>query len=75
VMTSDDDDDFLSQMLDQIGLMVGSEVTLGIVTRIWVRLTPDPADYRAMRAIFPSIDDACNVVSRIIAAGIIPAAM
>ena len=30
---------------------MGSEGTLGIVTKVWVRLTPDPQDYRAMRAI------------------------
>ena len=61
--------------LDLIGLLVGSEGTLGIVTRIWVRLTPNPQDYRAMRVIFNSADDASNAVSQIIAAGIVPAAM
>jgi FAD/FMN-containing dehydrogenase len=61
--------------LDLIGLLVGSEGTLGIVTKVWVRLTPNPQDYRAMRAIFNSVDDATNAVSQIIAAGIIPAAM
>jgi len=61
--------------LDLIGLLVGSEGTLGIVTKVWVRLTPNPQDYRAMRAIFNNVDDATNAVSRIIAAGIIPAAM
>jgi glycolate oxidase len=61
--------------LDLIGLLVGSEGTLGIVTKIWVRLTPNPQDYRAMRAIFKSLDDAGNAVSQIIAAGIVPAAL
>ena len=56
-------------------MLVGSEGTLGIVTKVWVRLTPNPQDYRAMRAIFNSLDDAGNAVSQIIAAGIIPAAM
>jgi glycolate oxidase len=60
---------------DLIGLLTGSEGTLAILTKIWVRLTPDPAQHRAMRAIFRSIDDAGNAVSHIIAAGIIPAAM
>ncbi len=61
--------------LDLTGVMVGSEGTLGIVTKVWVRLTPDPQDYRAMRAIFNTVDEASETVSRIIAAGIIPAAM
>ncbi len=58
-----------------MGVLVGSEGTLAIVTKIWVRLTPNPQDYRAMRAIFNSLDDACNATSQIIAAGIIPAAL
>ena len=61
--------------LDLIGLIVGSEGTLCIVTKIWVRLTRDPQDYRTMRAVFDSVDDATRTVSRIIAAGIIPAAI
>ncbi len=61
--------------LDLISVLVGSEGTLGIVTRIWVRLTPDPQDCRTMRAMFDSVGDATRAVSAIIAAGIIPAAM
>jgi len=61
--------------LDLIGLLVGSEGTLGLGTRVWVRLTPNPQDYRALRAIFNSVDDATNAISEIIAAGIVPAAM
>jgi glycolate oxidase len=60
---------------DLIGLLVGSEGTLGIVTKVWVRLTPNPQHYRALRALFDSVEEAGNAVSRIIAAGIIPAAM
>jgi glycolate oxidase len=61
--------------LDLIGILVGSEGTLAIVTKVWVRLTPNPEQYRAMRAIFESVEEASNAVSQIIAAGIIPAAM
>ncbi len=64
-----------SSGLDLIGVLVGSEGTLGIVTKIWVRLTPNAQDYRALRATFDSLDDAGNAVSHIIAAGIVPAAM
>jgi len=61
--------------LDLLGTSVGVEGTLGIVTKVWVRLTPNPQGHRAMRAVFGSLDDAGNAVSHIIAAGIIPAAM
>jgi glycolate oxidase len=61
--------------LDLIGLLVGSEGTLAIITKVWVRLTPNPQHHRALRAIFNSVDDASNAVSQIIAAGIVPAAM
>ena len=60
---------------DLPGLLCGSEGTLGIVTRVWVRLTPNPQDYRAMRAIFDSVEQATETVSQIISAGIIPAAL
>jgi glycolate oxidase len=61
--------------LDLIGLLTGSEGTLAIVTKIWVRLTPNPQHHRTLRAIFTSVEDAGNAVSQIIAAGIVPAAM
>ena len=60
---------------DLLGILVGSEGTLAIVTKVWVRLTANPQDYRTMRAIFSTVDDATNAISDIIAAGMIPAAM
>lgn len=61
--------------LDLVSLFVGSEGTLGIVTKIWARLTRDPQGYRTMRAIFETVDDATNAISDIVAAGVIPGAM
>ena len=61
--------------LDLISVLVGSEGTLAVVTKVWVRLTPNPQDYRTMRAVFGTVEDATRAVSRIVAAGIIPAAM
>lgn len=60
---------------DLTGVLVGSEGTMAIVTKVWVRLTPDPQDYRTLRVIFDSVDDATGAVGDIIAAGIVPAAM
>lgn len=61
--------------LDLAGLLVGSEGTMAVVTKVWVRLTPNPLDYRTMRAIFESVDDASSAISDVIGEGIIPAAM
>ncbi|TWT57423.1 putative FAD-linked oxidoreductase [Thalassoglobus neptunius] len=60
---------------DLTGLFVGSEGTFGVVTKIWVRLTRDPAAYRTMLGIFETVSDATEAISGIIGAGIIPAAL
>ena len=61
--------------LDLTGALVGSEGTLAIVTKVWVRLTRDPQGCRTMLGVFESVDDATNAISEIIGAGIIPAAL
>jgi glycolate oxidase len=61
--------------LDLIGLVAGSEGTLAVVTKVWLRLTPVPRNYRTMRAIFDSVEDAVNAVTQILNAGIIPSAI
>jgi glycolate oxidase len=61
--------------LDLTGVTVGSEGTLAICTKAWVRLTRDPQGWRTLLAIFESVDDATNAISEIIGAGIIPAAL
>jgi glycolate oxidase len=61
--------------LDLARIVCGSEGTLAIVTKIWTRLTKNPQAYRTIRATFASMDDASQVVSQIIAAGILPAAL
>jgi glycolate oxidase len=60
---------------DLRGAFVGSEGTMGIATRIAVRLIPLPPDVRTLLVDFSSIDDAAATVSAIIAAGIVPAAL
>jgi glycolate oxidase len=61
--------------LDLVGALVGSEGTLAIVTKIWVRLTRNPQGYRTLLCIYDSVEDATNTISEIIGAGIIPAAL
>ncbi|MFN0053667.1 MAG: FAD-binding oxidoreductase [Planctomycetales bacterium] len=60
---------------DLTGLFVGNEGTFGVCTKIWVRLTRDPAAYRTMLGVFNSVQDATQTISNIIGAGIIPAAL
>ena len=60
---------------DLVGAIVGSEGTLCIVTKVWVRLTRDPQGCRTLLGVFESVEDATNTISEIIGAGIIPAAL
>jgi glycolate dehydrogenase FAD-linked subunit len=60
---------------DLRGCFVGSEGTMGIATRIAVRLTPDPPRVATMLCAFDSVDAAAATVSGVIAAGVLPAAL
>src|SRR5947209_4374673 len=60
---------------DLRGCFVGSEGTMGVATRIAVRLTPNPPEIATMLLDFTSIDDAASTVSATIAAGVLPAAL
>ena len=53
-------------------LFVGSEGTLGVITKILLRLIPQPAVKKTMVATFGEMDQAAEAVSAIIAAKIIP---
>lgn len=59
---------------DLRGVFIGSEGTMGILTKAWVKLTRNPQSYRTMRVAFASVEEAAQAVSDIIAAGILPAA-
>src|SRR5688572_21214660 len=61
--------------LDLVGAIVGSEGTLAIVTKVWVRLTRNPEGHRTMLGVFESVEDATTAISEIIGAGIVPAAL
>jgi glycolate oxidase len=60
---------------DLRGCFVGSEGTMGVSTRVAVRLTTNPPIVRTLLLGFATIDDAAATVSGIIAAGIVPAAL
>ena len=56
-------------------LMVGNEGTLGIITKIIVKLLPFPKYNLLMLVPFRSLDEACAAVSEIFRAGFIPSAL
>ena len=60
---------------DLLGLMIGSEGLLGVVTEVTVRLLKAPTTAQALLIGFPSSEDAGEAVARIIAAGIVPGGM
>ncbi len=61
--------------LDLRAVIVGSEGTLGIVTRVLVRLIQNAPDVATLLIGFPSVEDAAATVSEVIASGLIPAAL
>ncbi len=60
---------------DLCGIFVGSEGTMGIVTKVAVRLMPKRESVRTLLAVFDQMDAATQSVVDITAAGIIPAAL
>ncbi len=60
---------------DLRGAFVGSEGTLGIATRIAVRLTKNRPAVHTLLLSFPSVRAAAETVSAVVAAGVVPAAL
>ncbi len=56
-------------------LMIGSEGTLGIITKIVVKLVPKPTQDLLLLASFKTDEDACAAVSAIFRAGVVPSAV
>ncbi|MBB5394402.1 FAD-binding oxidoreductase [Mucilaginibacter sp. AK015] len=56
-------------------LLIGSEGTLGIVTKIVTKLIPRPTMDALMLASFPTNEDACAAVSAIFTAGVVPSGL
>lgn len=61
--------------LDLLGVVVGSEGLLGVVTEVTVRILPKPETARAVLVGFPDAEQAGACVAQVIAEGIIPAGM
>lgn len=63
------------QGYDLRGIITGSEGTIGIVTKIIVRIVRKPEAVRVLLAVFPGMQEASHTVSAIIARGILPSAL
>jgi len=60
---------------DLTGLLVGSEGTLGVATKLILRILNAPEAVKTFLAVYDTIQDAGNTVSAIIAEGIVPATL
>src|SRR6202008_3381954 len=60
---------------DLLGAFVGSEGTLGVATRITLRVIPAPESVRTLLAFFPETGAAGDAVTAIVEAGIVPGAI
>ena len=61
--------------LDWRGLFVGSEGTIGLATEAVLRLTSVPPSVATMLAYFDTVESGGAAVSKVVAAGVVPAAM
>jgi glycolate oxidase len=60
---------------DLLGAFVGSEGTLGVATKVWLRVVPAPETTRTMLAFFEDTGAAGDAVSGIVEAGLVPGAI
>jgi D-lactate dehydrogenase (cytochrome) len=60
---------------DLVGLLTGSEGTLGVITKINLRLLRNPPAVKTLMAAFESVEQAGASVSAVIADGLVPATM
>jgi glycolate oxidase len=60
---------------DLLGAFVGSEGTLGVATRIWLRVIPAPESVQTLVAFFEGTGPAGAAVSAIVEAGLVPGAI
>jgi glycolate oxidase len=60
---------------NMVGIFVGSEGTLGVISQITLKLISKPKMNKTAMGVFDSIDDAMNAVYKTMALGVVPVAM
>jgi glycolate oxidase len=60
---------------DLLGAFVGSEGTLGVATKIWLRVVPVPEAIKTLVAFFDTTRQAGEAVSDIVQGGVVPGAI
>ncbi len=60
---------------DLLGLFIGSEGTLGVITRAWLKLIPLPPLRRSLRADFRNVREASLAATSLLSCGILPSAL
>ncbi len=60
---------------DLMGAFVGSEGTLGVATKIWLRIVPSPETVKTLVAFFDTTHAAGEAVSEIVGGGVVPGAI
>ena len=60
---------------DLLGAFVGSEGTLGVATKVWLRVVPAPETVKTLVAFFDSTHAAGEAVSAIVQGGVVPGAI
>lgn len=59
---------------DLVGLLTGSEGTLGVITAAWLRLLPAPPHAPVpVACAYPSVDAGCAAIESVLASGVVPA--
>ncbi len=58
-----------------LGLLIGSEGTFGVITKLWLKILKKPADKRTLLLGFADIHKSMKLVSEIISSGITPCAV
>jgi glycolate oxidase subunit GlcD len=60
---------------DLRSLLVGSEGTLGVITSVWLRLVPAPEAALPVAALYPGVAEGGAAIERVLASGVVPAAI
>ncbi len=60
---------------DLTPLIIGSEGTLGVITKVILRLIPKPASRNTLMAVFPDLIDSGRAISGVLSSGVLPAKM